>query len=463
MGLEEVESKCGVFLGHTLQDTYNGIRSLQHRGQDTAGIAARRSDGKIDVVRWLGAVRDFSLESLNLLLPKSDLFIGHVRYSTMKGKDATSIFKGAHPRYVGGEVIDYSDTAYPHKIIRGARAAIVHNGNIPNINLEDGKIDTDLFLEYYLREGIHQTMKEFSCAYSVAILDEKINGGILCRDRYGLRPLWVGRKNRGIIASSEDVALWDIGGKPLREVKNGEVIYVPLNGEDFTFQKYFDEVEKFCFFEGNYMQSASSSIHGRINSDLRRNLGKIVAQEYSPDVDLISYIPHSPEFMAREYAEEKGIEFKPLLYKVEKKRVFMGADQEKRTRDAKKNFYVLDNIDIKDKRILLLDDSLVRAINSKEVSHKLREKGAAWLGLALGTPVVGVNVDGIQRGCLYGVDMPPNDDFAIKLYGSVENIKKQIEFDDLYFISGEGLLKAHNSNTENLCTYCIGGPRPDNI
>ena len=460
MASEEVEHHCGVFVGHTLQDTYNGIKALQHRGQDTAGIGVRRDDGKIDVVRWLGSVRDFSLESLNAILPKGDLFIGHVRYSTMRGKDPLSTFRGAHPRVLGGEVIDNSNSLYPHRIIRGAKAALAHNGNIPHLETSNEKIDSDIVLEYYFREGVHNTMKEFESAYSLAILDERINGASLLRDRYGIRPLWIGRKNRGIIASSEDVALWEIGGTPLREVRNGESIHIPLHGEDYGFQKIYNEQEKFCFFEGNYMQSPSSSIKGRINSDLRRDLGKQLAKEYSPDVDLISFIPHSPEFMARAYSEERNIDFKPLLYKVKKKRVFLGCDQETRVNDAKSNFFVIDNCEIDGKRILLLDDSLVRGVNAKEVSLKLRERGASWLGLALGTPIVGPEIDGVQRGCLYGVDMPPNDDFAIKQYGSERGIKEAIGFNEIYFISYEGLFKAHKSSIENLCTYCIGGPDP---
>ncbi|PIN90334.1 hypothetical protein COU57_03845 [Candidatus Pacearchaeota archaeon CG10_big_fil_rev_8_21_14_0_10_32_14] len=460
MASEEVEHHCGIFVGHTLQDTYNGIKALQHRGQDTAGIGVRREDGKIDVVRWAGLVRDFSLESLNAILPKGDLFIGHVRYSTMRGKDKHSIFEGAHPRVLGGEIIDHSATSYPHIIVRGARMAIVHNGNIPDIEIEEGKIDTDMMLEYYSKQGVHKTMNKFKGAYSIAILDEKINGATLLRDRFGIRPLWIGRKNRGIISSSEDVAIWEIGGTPLREVGNGESIHIPIHGEAYEFKKIFNEKKKFCFFEGNYMHSASSSIKGRTVSDIRREIGKQLSKEYFPEVDIISFIPHSPEFMARAYSEERNIEFKSLLYKVKKKRVFLGSNQDGRETDAKTNFFVVDNVDVNGKRILLLDDSLVRGVNSKEVSKKLREKGASWIGLALGTPIVGPIVDGVQRGCLFGVDMPPQDDFAIKVHGSVERIKEAIGFDDLYFISYEGLLKSHGSNSDELCTYCIGGENP---
>ena len=475
MASEEVKDNCGVFVAHTLHDVYNGIKALQHRGQDTTGIATRKNDGTIDVVRWVGAVSDFSLESLSLIIPEGNLFIGHVRYSTMKGKDFNSIFQGAHPRVLGGKFIDYSKTTttqtkfsqiiYPHNIVRDASKAIVHNGNIPapdisEADLCNGKIDTDLMLEFYSREGIQNTLRRFIAAYSIAILDDHVNGAIVARDRYGIRPLWIGRKDGNIIASSEDVAIWEIGGKPLREVDAGEIIHIPLIGEEYKSQKVFNEKQRFCFFEGNYMQSASSSICGRSVSDIRRELGIQIAKEYTPEVDLISFIPHSPEFMARAYSEIRNIEFKPILYKVSKRRVFLESSQEEREKDAETNFFIRDNVDIKGKRILFLDDSLVKGINSKEVAIKLREKEVKWIGLALGTPVVGPKIEGIQRGCLYGVDMPPGDNFAIKRCGSIENIIKESHFDNIYFISMNGLSNAHKHSLEELCTYCIGGANP---
>ena len=456
---KEVTCKCGIFVGHTIHDVYKGLKALQHRGQDSVGIAVKKN-GHIDLIRWSGRVGDFSLESLVNILGSGELVIGHVRYNTMKIKENAGLFSGAHPRFIGGKIIDNSVMYKSHLIVRDAEKVIVHNGNLPNLNLSEGKIDTDFILEEYSEKGIAFVLETFPASYSAAILDSKINEAIIFRDRYKMRPLWIGEKDGNILAASEDVAIWEVGGKPIREVNGGEVIHIPQRGRDFVSEQIIKPKQRICFFEGNYLQSASSSFDGRTVFSIRRNLGKQLAKEYFPNVDFVSFIPHSPEHIARGYSDERKIQLKEIFYKVASDRSFLGESQSKRDISIGTNLFVLDNISLVGKRILIFDDSLVRGTVSKDAAKKLRERGAGWIGLVLGTPIIGPIVNGVQRGCLWGVDMPPEDNFAIKRMHTLEKLKEESGFDDVYFISIEGLAKAHGKNLNEMCTYCIGGENP---
>ena len=450
--------ECGIFVAHSAHDVYKGLKALQHRGQDSVGIAVKNKEG-IDLVRWQGLVENFSLGSIVDILGQGSLFVGHVRYSTSGDKSDRGLFGGAHPRFIGGKVIDYSDFQKPHLIVRGADAVMVHNGNIPDINEEEG-IDTDVMLDFYFEKGIESLVKEFPAAYSLAVLDSNLDHLSLARDRYGIRPLFVGEKDGNIVASSEDVAIWDIGGKPIREVEGGEVINISSSGQDFESTRVLSYNPKTCFFEFNYLQSPSSSLEGLSVLFARHRLGEQLAREFSPDVDIATFIPNSPEHIARGYCDFRGIPLRKVFYKVRKERSFLGSNELERKISIGDNLFVLDNVDLNGKRIIVFDDSLVRGNVSKDAVSKLRDAGVSWIALCLGTPPLGPSVDGEQRGCLFGVAMPPSDNFALKRYGSLEGIKEDLGVDELHFISEEGLARSLGRPLDKMCTYCIGGPNP---
>lgn len=458
---EEIKSHCGIFLAHSLHDVYKGLKALQHRGQDCAGIAVKHKRG-IDILRWTGLVDELSLESIGKILPQGEMYIGHVRYSTMKGKDEKSLFLGAHPRFIDGEIsLDNSNSFYPHVVFRHASKAIVHNGHLSDLQVQKGKIDTDLMLEFYSEKGIENVLRNFEAAYSAIILDLNCENSLVFRDRYGIRPLWIGEKDGNIIASSEDIAIWDIGGRPIREVMPGEIISIPELGTNFTSQRIFESKERFCFFCNNYLASLSSSFNGLTVSKVRYSLGVELAKEFHlENIDFVSYVPHSPKEIARGYSDFTGLDLVEIFYKAKKGRSFLESTQIGRKKSINENLFILDNVDLKNKRLIIFDDSLVRGNVAENAVKKLRDKGVDWIAWVLGTPPLGPVVDGIQRGCLYGVDMPPEDDFAMKIYGNIEGIKKFIGVDELYFISLEGMARAHRASFENLCTYCIGGPKP---
>ncbi len=456
---DEVNSKCGICVAHTLHDVYNGMRALQHRGQDTAGIAVKGKYG-IDILRWFGLVDHFSLSNAEKLL-QGDLFIGHVRYSTTKGKEDSDLFFGAHPRSIGGKVTRNENPLYLHDIRRGASKAIVQNGNLMGVPYEEDEIDTDVMLKFYAEQGVGKTIEEFLAAYASAILDIQRDEALVFKDRYGIRPLWIGEKDGRLVAASEDVAIWEIGGKPIREVKAGEVIYIPQGGIDIRSEQVIEPKPRPCFFEFHYLQSPSSSLDGKTILDVRYNLGVEVAAEFNhPDVDLVTYIPHAPESMARGYSDTKGIPFLEVFYKQQKRRSFLGSTKEKRAESIGANLFIRDNVDLEGKRVVVCDDSVVRFNNARDAVKKLRERGVEYIALVVGTPLIGDIIDGEERGCLYGVDMPPDDDFAIRRYNDLEGMIKASGFDDIHFISHEAMGRAHGVSLAERCTYCIGGPNP---
>lgn len=189
---------CGVAVAHTLHDTYKILKSLQHRGQDAVGIAAKGRYG-IDILKWQGQVNDFALSDAGKIL-HGDLFIGHVRYSTTRGKTKEDLFFGAHPRFLGGN----KKTMGSHEIIRGASTVMVQNGNLAGVSYGEDEIDTDVMLKFYAENGIEKTIHEFPAAYSSALLDIRSDDALVFRDRYGIRPLWVGEKDGKLVAASED-------------------------------------------------------------------------------------------------------------------------------------------------------------------------------------------------------------------------------------------------------------------
>ncbi len=452
---------CGIVVCHSVHDTYKAMKALQHRGQDTAGMAAKNKSG-IDILRWQGLVDSFSLDSIHKLL-KGDVFIGHVRYATYGGKDKDELFMGAHPRFADGTVTaKYIETLHPHLIARGATKSIVHNGTIPGLRCAEGEIDTDVMLRAYSKHGVGWVMERIPAAYSAAILDMQKDEVIACRDRHGIRPLWVGEKDGRIVIASEDVAIWDIGGRPIREVRPGEAIYVNSEGSDFKSEQIVDPfpVVTDCFFEYNYNSGLSSSLDGSTINSVCYMIGVEAAREYAPGIDIVTYIPNRPKPMALGYADARKIPLAELFYKVKKERAFLGPTKKTRAQSIGENLFVVDNVDIRGKRVGVFDDSHVRGNNAPDASRKLRAKGAAWLALILGTPPIGPVIDNEYRGCLFGVDMPPNDDFVIRRYGSLEELRAASGYDEIHYISKEAMARAHGVDLSRRCTYCIGGPNP---
>tara|TARA_Y100000034_G_scaffold63535_3_gene76863 strand:- start:1815 stop:3257 length:1443 start_codon:yes stop_codon:yes gene_type:complete len=465
MGYREVDSKCGIFVAHSLHDVYNGLKGLQHRGQDSTGIACLTEDGRIDLLRWAGRVDHFDRESASRILDGGILFIGEVRYSTNKGKSQEDLFSGALPRYYGEplSVTDNIVEGYMHTIVRGASHALVHNGNLIGIMPGEGKTDSDVLLEYYAKSGdsgIENVINTFPASYAAGILDFRMNHVTIFKDRYGIRPLWVGKKDGRLIASSEDRAIIDIGGSPIRELRSGEYAKINQNGTNFESEQVLVKKGRSCFFERHYLGSPLSSFEGMTNQSTRFRLGQILFREFSPEVDIVSYIPNAPEDVARGYAGKGGLPLVNIFYKFKKHRSFLDATSNERSNSIGDNLFVRDNVSIKGKRILVCDDSVVRFNNAPDAVKKLKDQGADYVALAVATPIIGQQIEDVKHYCPFGIDMPEDDNFLGRRQSDLEKMAEEGGFDDIYFISKEGMVEANRISLESCCAFCIGEDNP---
>ena len=452
---------CGIVVAHSLHDVYKGLKALQHRGQEACGIAVKKHDGSVDVVKWLGLVDEFSLDDLYKIVGGSGLFIGHVRYSTSGAKEA---IENAHPHYLGGEVKNYGR----HLIVRGAEIAGVHNGTIvDHKTFAADDCDTKTFLRYYKAKGL-DVMKMIDAAYSIIILDSTQDGAMVIRDPLGMRPLWLGKKDGRFIATSEDNAILEIGGTPHREVRPGEAVQIFRDRNIPTLVRN-GIPHKFCFFEWNYLANRNSSFDGRRVLEVRTRLGEELAKEIPKEIikrlDLVTYVPSAPEPCARGFSYTTGVPHMEVFYKKKSERSFMQPEQDKREKSIHGNLYVHDTIDLKGKSILIIDDSIVRGNVHRSAIAKAREAGAKEVYFASCTPPIGEIRLEVEHGCLYGVDMPPTDAFVARKY----NLNDPLDFqrfvadskaDGIFYISKQALTSAIGLPENALCTFCIGGPKP---
>jgi amidophosphoribosyltransferase len=470
----EVKSKCGIFGAHSLHDVYNGLIGLQHRGQDAAGISCIKSDGKIDVLRWAGRVKDLSLKTASKLLNGGRFYLGEVRYSTNKGKTEGDLIGGGLPRYLGGKIsIKYELPYLPHILVTGADYAIAHNGHFNGVLSRGEDTDTDVALKYYAMQekyGVENLMKTFPAAYASAIFDYRFEGVIAFRDRYGIRPLWKGEKDGRIVISSEDKAIVDIGGNPFREISPGEILKIPFHGTVVEKKRLIKTNRYPCFFERMYLGHPLSSYEGMVNKDTRRRAGVALVKEMKEEgfcfdnIDFISYIPESPEDYARAAADYMNLPFLDVFYKIDSKRSFICPDQEHREKSIKENLCIDSRINLKGLRGLFVEDSIVRFTNGFDAAVKLDEKEIGWKGLLVATPPLGVIVDGVKSYCGNGVDMPIDDNFAILRYENIESMARENGWDYLKYLSKSSLEKRALRNPLNrFCAKCIGEGDPVSI
>jgi len=461
----EVDSKCGIFVAHSLHDVYKGLKGLQHRGQDSTGIACLTQKGRIDMLRWAGKVDNFDREAASRLLDGGVLFIGEVRYSTNKGKSQEDLFSGALPRYYGEPLSVSNNTTigYMHTIVRGTTFALVHNGNLFGVSPGEGKTDSDVMLEYYAKRGdsgVEDVINTFPAAYAAGILDSRMKHVTVFKDRYGIRPLWIGKKDGRLVASSEDRAILDIGGDPIRELKPGEYAEIKQHGTNFRSKQVLHKKDRPCFFEWHYLASKFSSSNGITNQNTRLRLGEVLAREFSPDVDIVSYIPNTPEDVARGYAEELDLPLVNIFYKLRSHRSFLDATPDERTNSIGDNLFVRDNVKIKGKRILVCDDSVVRFNNAPDAVRKLKKRGARYVALAVATPLIGQQIGDVKHYCPFGIDMREDDNFLARRHSDLKEMAKEGGYDNIYFISKGGMVEANRVSLEDCCAFCIGEENP---
>lgn len=425
---------------------YYGLVALQHRGQESAGIAIN-NDGIITCYKEMGFVNEvFDDKILGLL--KGDMAIGHVRYSSYGANFAAN----AQPI-----VIKY----------KNGSLAIAHNGRIVNADLlrsqlEDQGLffstttDTEVIAALIARnykgdivEAIKETMKIIKGSYALTILtDNKLIG---IRDKHGFRPLVLGKLDNGYALASETCALDTLGAQFLRDVKPGEIVVVDKNGLK-CFEAENVVPRKVCLFEYIYFARPDSIIDGISIYKAREKAGKILAAEHPAVADTVISVPDSGIPASIGYASESGIPYSIGLIKNRYVgRTFIQPTQSMRELGVKLKLNPLkDNID--GKSVVMVDDSIVRGTTSRKIVQALRDAGAREVHMRISSPpVVGP--------CRYGIDTPTTEEL-IGAKKTIEDIRKYIGADSLSFLSLEGLLAAVGSKGEGFCTACFNGDYP---
>jgi len=456
---------CGVFgvYNNTAAShmTFLGLHALQHRGQESAGIAV--SNG-YDINLKLGeglVTKVFKESDLNEL--KGDIAIGHVRYSTAGGSDPKNI-QPLFAHFYGGSF------------------AIAHNGNLTNateirVELEkEGAIfrstsDTEVFIHLIARAKepppshimLHKNDKEFlplifdamkkvKGAYSLVVLRE--NQLIAIRDPFGFRPLVLGKNRTGsFFVASETCALDIVDAEYLRDIKPGEVFVIDDAGMRSYFPLDYTEEPKKCIFEFVYFARPDSLIFKDWVYEIRKEMGRTLAKEYRVEADCVVPVLDSGLLAAKGYSEESGIPLEiGLIRNHYVGRSFIQPKQEIRDLSVKLKLNPVRQV-VEGKRIVVIDDSLVRGTTSKKIVNMLRKAGAREIHFLLSSPPV-------ISPCYYGIDTPTKEEL-IAANMSVEEIRDFIGADSLYYLSIEGMIAAANKHHQKgFCTACFTGNYP---
>ena len=465
---EFLEHNCGLVVAHTLHDAYAMIQDLQHRGRDAAGIAAI-GDRKIDVMKWIGPVKAVALSSLEDIFPSSNYhtYMAHVRYKT-KGSEM-NLLASAHPQTIGG-IEEYYGS---HVIIRDCDFAAVHNGQVEEkyfSSIDKSTLrttcDTEALLHYFAQQGEFHFLNTIPGSYTIAIAQKERAGVMVLRDRTGIKPGVLGEKDGKVVIASEDIALRKNGAVLKRNLVPGSVYYLTPTGVAQR-RQVVEPALSYCFFEHNYLGHRDSITNGVSINELRMILGEIAAEECCPaGIDVVTWVPNCPEAAADVFAEKIGKSATSVFYKLDEVRSFMEPSQEKRDLAIEENLFLLPRMRerLKGKRVVVIDDSTVRGTVIKRVQQLLyHEVGVAEAFVINYTPPIGiVGVDGIARGCMFGVNMPADKTNFIARGKTIEQISSEVGI-QVRYISLEGMLKGFQRAgipPQHLCTYCIGGKHP---
>lgn len=448
----EIKDECGVFGVYNNEEapniTYLGLYALQHRGQESCGIASSDTNN-IYFHKSLGIVNDVFKENTISQL-KGRNAIGHVRYST----EGETLVKNAQPL-----VADY----YYGSI------SVVHNGNITNARMlkeeleENGSIfsstsDTEVVIhliasstENLLIGRVIDSLKKLNGAYSFLFLSEKEL--IAARDPFGFRPLVMGKLNNSIVFASETCALDLINAEYIRDVKPGEVILVNDDGIK-SFYPFRIEKNSNCLFELIYFSRPDSLFNGKSIYKLRIQMGKELAKESAVDADIVIPVPDSGVPAALGFSKESGIDFEIGFTRNHYiGRTFIEPKKSIRHFGVKiKLNPVLDVI--KGKRVIVVDDSVVRGTTSRKIVDMLKIAGAKETHLRLSSPMV-------IAPCFYGIDTPVKDELIASKY-SEEEINAVLGANTTKFLSLEGLRRAVGGKA-NFCEACFSNIYPQEI
>lgn len=445
----ELNEECGIFGVYNVADaaqlTYYGLHSLQHRGQEGAGIATC-NDGEIIRIKGEGLVSEV-FDSKKISKLPGNKAIGHVRYSTAGGGGIENV----QPILIRSHTGDF---------------VIAHNGNIVNAKelkqeLEAiGSIfhttsDSEIIGHLIQRESgsfqekICKALKKLEGAFSFLILTQKELYAI--RDKNGFRPLSMGKLENGYVFSSESSAFEIVGADYIRGLKPAEVL--KITDDEITTTQYTDDTQdKMCAMEYIYFSRPDSDINGLNVHTSRKNCGEILARESFVDADIVIGVPDSSISAAMGYSAFSGIPYELGLIKNRYVgRTFIKPNQKQRERGVKMKLSTMKSV-VMGKRIVLIDDSIVRGVTSKHIIRLLKEAGAKEVHMRIASPA-------IISPCFYGVDTSTHSEL-ISSELTLEELTKFIEADSLEFLSLDGLEEALG---KNICRACFTGKYPTEI
>ncbi|SFV74564.1 Amidophosphoribosyltransferase [hydrothermal vent metagenome] len=446
--LENINEKCAVvgIFNHTNASelAYLALHSLQHRGQEAAGISS--ADGKkLHTIKDRGLVtKVFSDENLKTLQGRSA--IGHTRYSTA-GDDSILDAQPVFARYDLGEM------------------AIVHNGNLTNAEevrnklIEKGAIfqtfmDTENLIHLIaksqkekLLDRIIDAVERIEGAFSLVFLSR--TKMFAMRDRHGFRPLSLGKlKDGGYIVASETCAFDLVGATYIRDVKPGELLIFEEDAEPISMQ-IFEPTPKHCIFEYVYFARPDSLVFGQSVYQTRKNMGMELARIAPVEADMVIPVPDGGVPAAIGYAQESKIPYEMgIMRNHYVGRTFIEPTQDQRDLKVKMKLSPMTDL-IKGKRLIVVDDSIVRGTTSRRIVRMLKEAGASEVHMRISSPPT-------TDPCFYGVDTPDKSKL-IAANMSLDEICKYIEADSLAYLDEEALSRSVYAKDDNFCTACFTG------
>ena len=448
--LDKFKDECGVFgiFGHpeAANLTYLGLYALQHRGQESAGIAT--ADGeKIRISRAMGHVAEAFDERALEGLP-GHIAVGHTRYSTA----GESKLQNAQPILI--------DCAH-------GQIAIAHNGNLVNARelrdrlVRDGSIfqtssDTEVVLHLYARSREHtvedaivESISQVSGAFSLALLTK--DRLIAARDPHGFRPLALGRLGDAYIVCSETCALDLIGATYVRDVEPGELVVISDGGLR-SIRPFPPAPLAHCVFEHVYFARPDSYVFGKSVNEVRTEMGRILARESPVESDVICPIPDSGVCGATGFSDASGVPMEMgLIRNHYVGRTFIQPQQAIRHFSVKIKLNPVRSV-LEGKRVVLIDDSIVRGTTSRKIVKMVRAAGAKEIHMRIACPPT-------ISPCFYGVDTPSKSELIAATH-STEEIRQFIEADSLAYLSLEGLLQSVAPEGGSYCTSCYTGVYP---
>ncbi len=451
MGFKQLNEECGVFAvsgnAEAATLTYYGLHALQHRGQESAGIATLTDDGRVICVKGEGLLTEVFADPKKLESLEGSVAIGHVRYPTNSSRGVIN----AHPI-----VLSTTDETI----------AIAFNGALTNadelkVRLEqEGSVfhssgETEL-LGHLLRrcqgtffERLKSSLLQIEGAYSYTVLHN--TGLYIARDPHGIRPLSMGKMpNGGYVFASETCAFDIVGAEFVRDVAPGEVITIQ-NGEVISSFLETERTHALCMMEYVYFSRPDSDLEGKNVHAVRKRSGIELFKEAHIDADIVIGVPDSSISAAVGYAEASGLPNEMGLIKNRYiGRTFIQPTQELRERGVRMKISAISSI-VKNKRVILIDDSIVRGTTSKRIAALLRTAGAKEIHMRVSSPI-------FKYPCYYGVDATNPRELLAQHYQTVEEMRAFIDVDSLAFLSPEGLIRAtgHAESRGVNCGLCMG-------